>query len=190
MRAAAAKRLDGVLVVGGRAEAIPLRAGANSAAWLSLVLHHLDDPDACAAELHRVLCPHGLVLLRGAFPDAGDDLLDLSLLLRFFPGAGQVLASFPRLDRTLAVFDRAGFALVALRGVADLAAVSLRDALRRLRLRADTVLRHLPDAEFREGLRRLELAAAAEDPERPPPPVFGRLPLVVLAKRNRVASGG
>jgi SAM-dependent methyltransferase len=187
--AAAAKRLDGVRLVGGSAEAIPLRGGAASAAWLSLVLHHLDDPDACAGELHRVLCEHGLVLLRSPFPDAGG-LLDLTLLLRFFPGAERVLASFPRLDDTLAVFERAGFEHVATRGVADIAAVSLRDALRRTRRRADTTLRHLPDAEFEAGLRRLELAAAEEDPHRPPAPVFGRLPLVVLAKRGGVADIG
>src|SRR6266545_4577279 len=112
MRAAAeSKHLDRVHVVGGRGEAIPLRSGAVPAAWLSLMLHHLDDPAACAMELHRVLCDHGQV-----------------------------------------------------------------------RLRADTVLRHLPDAEFRAGVRRLEAAAAAEDPARPAGPIFGRIPLVVLAK--------
>ena len=125
------------------------------------------------------------VLLRGAFPDAGD-LLELTLMLRFFPGVERVLASFPRLDDTLAVFERAGFRHVTTRGVADLAAVSLRDALRRTRRRADTALRHLADAEFERGLRRLELAAATEDPHRPPPPVFGRMPLLVLAKREDV----
>jgi len=187
--AAAAKQLDRVLLIGGRGEAIPLAAGACSAAWLSLVLHHLDDPARCAEELHRVLCPHGLVLVRSAFPDAGE-LLDLSLLLRFFPGAKRVLAGFPRLDHTVAMFERAGFALAATRGVADLAAVSLRDALGRIRLRADTVLRHLPDAEFHQGLRRLEQAAAAEDPERPPAPLFGRLPLVALAKTGPKATSG
>jgi hypothetical protein len=42
--------------------------------------------------------------------------------------------------------------------------------------------RHLPDAEFHAGLRRLEAAVAAEDPARPAGPVFGQIPLVVLAK--------
>jgi SAM-dependent methyltransferase len=69
-----------------------------------------------------------------------------------------------------------------MRAVADLAAASLGDALERVRLRADTVLRHLPDVEFHAGLRRLEAAAAAEDPAHPAGPIFGQIPLVVLAK--------
>lgn len=179
LAAAGSKRLDRVRLVGGRAEAIPLRSGAVSAAWLSLVLHHLDDPARCAMELRRVLCDHGRVLLRGVFPD-GAELLDLGFMLEFFPGAERVLATFPRLDDTVALFERAGFTLVEALGVADLAAASLGDALARVRLRADTVLRHLPDSEFQAGLRRLEAAAAAD---RRPGPVFGRIPLVVLAKR-------
>jgi hypothetical protein len=182
MRAAAgSKRLDQVRVVGGRGEAIPLRSGAVPAAWLSLILHHLDDSAACARELHRVLCDHGRVLLRGVFPDAGE-LVDLGFMLEYFPGAERVLATFPRLADTVGLFERAGFRLAGMRAVADLAAASLGDAVERVRLRADTVLRHLPDAEFQAGLRRLEAAAAAEDAASPAGPVFGRIPLVVLAK--------
>lgn len=178
---AAAKRLPRVRVVGGRGEAIPLRPGAVPAAWLSLVLHHLDDPWACATELHRVLCDHGRVLLRGAFPDAGA-LVDLGFMLEFFPGAERVLATFPRLVDTVTLFERAGFTLVGMRAVADLAAASLADALALARLRADTVLRHLPDAEFQAGLRRLEAAIAAQDPARPAGPIFGQIPLIVFAR--------
>ena len=182
MRAAAgAKGLDGIRLVGGRGEAVPLRSGAVPAAWLSLVLHHLDDPAACAAELHRVLCDHGRVLLRGVFPDAGA-LVDLGFMLTWFPAAERVLATFPRLVDTVTLFERAGFTLVGMRAVADLAAASLADALERVRLRADTVLRHLPDADFQAGVRRLQAAVAAEDPEHPAGPIFGQLPLVVLAK--------
>ncbi len=189
MRAAAsAKRLDQVRVVGGRAEAIPLRAGAVAAAWLSAVIHHFDDLDRCARELHRVLCGQGRVLVRGAFPNA-PDLVDV-VLLRWFPGAARVLATYPSLGDTVAAFTRGGFALEAARGVVDLATTSLREACERVRLRADTLLRLLPDDEFEEGLRRMEAEAAAEagrDDEDPPGPVFGRLALLVFAKQTPAA---
>ncbi len=169
------------LMAGGRAEAIPLRRGSVAAAWLSVVLHHFDDLARSAQELHRVLCGHGRVVIRGAFPDA-PDLVDLTLLRRYFPGADRVIATLPRLDETVAVFTGAGFSLEHAESVADIAASSLRDAAARTRLRADTALQHLPDTEFEAGLRRLEADAAAEDPAHPPAPIFGRVPLIVFAK--------
>jgi hypothetical protein len=81
-------------------------------------------------ELHRVLCDHGCVLLRGAFPDA-DALVDLAVMLEFFPAAERVLATFPKLVDTVVRFERAGFRLVGMRAVPDLAAASLADALGR-----------------------------------------------------------
>jgi SAM-dependent methyltransferase len=178
---AAAGARGQVALAGGQSEAIPLRQGSVAAAWLSLVHHHFDDLERSARELCRVLCGHGRVLLRGVFPDA-PELVDLTLLLRYFPAAGRVIATTPRLDRTAAVFARAGFSLEHAEGVADIAAASLRDAAARVRLRADTALQLLPDEAFEAGLRRLEADAAAEDPAHPPAPIFGRIPLVVFAR--------
>src|SRR6266508_975180 len=93
-------------------------------------------------------------------------------------GAGDLSAPGRHVDAV----ERAGFTLVGMRAVADLAAASLADALERARLRADTILRHLPDGEFHAGLRRLEAAVAAEDPAHPAGPVFGQISLVVFAR--------
>ncbi|HEX9341986.1 MAG TPA: hypothetical protein VF995_00020, partial [Actinomycetota bacterium] len=121
-------------------------------------------------------------LLRGVFPDI-PELVDLTFMLRYFPGAERVITTIaPRLDETVAVFAGAGFSLEHVEGVTDIATASLRDAAARTRLRADTALQHLPDTEFEAGLRRLEADAAAEDPTQPPAPVYGRIPLVVFAK--------
>jgi len=175
-----------VLLAAGRAEAIPLRQGSVAAAWLSVAHHHFDDLERSVRELHRVLCGHGRVLLRGFFPDT-PELVDLTLLRRYFPGSDRVLATFPRLDETAAAFARTGFSLEHAEGVADIAAVSLRDAAARMRVRADTVLQHLSDEEFAAGLRHLEADAAAEDPAQPPAPTFGRIPLVVFARTGAEA---
>jgi SAM-dependent methyltransferase len=139
-------------------------------AWREALGRHLPPPCGCA----------GGVLDLGA--GTGQWARALTTWLEFFPAAERVLATFPRLVDTVVLFERAGFTLVGMRAVADLAAASLADALERVRLRADTVLRHLPDAEFHAGLRRLEAAVAAEDPARPAGPIFGQIPLVVLAK--------
>lgn len=48
--------------VAGRGERLPVGDGACGWAWVSTVIHHLDDLDAAAAELHRVLRPGGPVL--------------------------------------------------------------------------------------------------------------------------------
>jgi SAM-dependent methyltransferase len=56
-----------VHLVGGRADGVPLRDGVAGAAWLSTVIHHVGDLDACANELRRVLAPGAPVLIRSAF---------------------------------------------------------------------------------------------------------------------------
>ena len=76
--------------VAGQGERLPLRAGVVAWAWVSTVLHHLDDLDAAAAELGRVLRPGAVVLVRQAFPGRMEHI---TLYERFFPGAGARLAA-------------------------------------------------------------------------------------------------
>ncbi|HEV2892438.1 MAG TPA: class I SAM-dependent methyltransferase, partial [Actinomycetota bacterium] len=52
--------------VAGVGERLPLADGSCAWAWVSTVVHHLDDLDAVAGELGRVLRPGGLVLVRQA----------------------------------------------------------------------------------------------------------------------------
>src|SRR5919108_3761831 len=65
MRAQAARRHrhPGVGLVGGRGQRPPLRDGCCGWAWVSTVLHHLDDLPATARELRRVLRQGGPVLV-------------------------------------------------------------------------------------------------------------------------------
>jgi len=59
----------GVVVVGGRAEALPVGTSSIDVVWMSAVLHHLSDPERCACEVRRVLRPGGHLLVRGYVPD-------------------------------------------------------------------------------------------------------------------------
>lgn len=158
--------------VGGQAERLPLRDGCCEGAWLSTVIHHLADLPGCARELRRVLRAGGPVLIRSSFPDRHQGIS----LFRFFPGAGRIADTFPTVEATVAAFEAAGFSFQALQQVPQVSAPSLRAALERVRLRADSTLQLLPDEEFAQGLAALERAAA----ETTPTPVVDHLDLLVL----------
>jgi ubiquinone/menaquinone biosynthesis C-methylase UbiE len=163
-----------VTYVGGRGEQMPLRDGCCDSAWLSTVIHHLSDLATCAGELRRVLRPGGWVLVRNAFPDRPEPV---ARLFTFWPAARAILARAPTVQATIATFSNAGFTLQRLEQIADQSAASLKEAYDRASVRADSLLRLLPDAEFFQGLEALERAAAAETT---PTPVIRRLDLVVL----------
>jgi ubiquinone/menaquinone biosynthesis C-methylase UbiE len=163
-----------VAYVGGLGERLPLRDGCCDSAWLSTVIHHLSDLAACAGELRRVVRPGGWVLIRNAFPDRPEPG---TRLFTFWPAARAILARAPTVQATVAAFAAAGFALHRLEQVSDQSAASLKEAYDRARVRADSLYRLLPDAEFLAGLQALERAAAAETT---PTPVIRRLDLVAL----------
>jgi SAM-dependent methyltransferase len=165
--------------VAGTGERLPLRDGACAWAWVSTVVHHLDDLDAAATELRRVLRPGGVVLVRQAFPDR---MGGITLYGRYFPGAGARLVAgggLPGVERVSAAFAAAGFGVEALRSVAQVSAPSLAAYRDKVRRRADTGLRLLPDDQFAAGLAALDRAVAAETT---PTPVVDRLDLLVLRR--------
>ena len=83
------------------AERLPLAEASCDVAWMSQVIHHIRDRNACAAELHRVLRSNGFALIRGTF---GDRLDGFPTLFKFFPGACRLTARFPTVGEISAVF--------------------------------------------------------------------------------------
>src|SRR6266545_5237109 len=149
-----------VALLGGRAERLPLRDACCAWAWVSTVVHHLDDLPAVARELRRVLRPGGPVLLRQAFPDRLDAV---TLYGSFFPGAARIaVALLPTVEQVADGFAAAGFRVEALECVTQVSAPSLAAYRDKVRLRADTGLRLLPDEEFAAGLAALDRAAVVE----------------------------
>jgi ubiquinone/menaquinone biosynthesis C-methylase UbiE len=174
-QAAAAHPHPAVALLGGRAERLPLRDRCCAWAWVSTVVHHLDDLPAAARELRRVLRPGGPVLVRQAFPDRLDEL---TLYQRWFPGAARIAAAvLPSVEQVADGFAAAGFRVRSRASVTQVSAPSLAVYRDKVRLRADTGLRLLPDEEFAAGLAALDRAAAAETT---PAPVTDRLDLLVL----------
>jgi SAM-dependent methyltransferase len=164
MRAQAATKAHGrsVALVGGRAEALPLAGGSVRAALLSNVVHHFDDLALAAVELQRVMCPPGVVLVRGAL--GGDDEGDRPdfLLYRYFPDAASVAASFPGRESVIGAFTGAGFALAEERRVTQVTAETLVEFAAMVRTRADSTLAAIDDDSFARGLDHLERDAARE----------------------------
>jgi hypothetical protein len=98
-------------------------------------------------------------------------------LFTFWPGARAILARAPTVQAARATFTAAGFRFQRLEQIADQSSASLREAYDRARVRADSLFRLLPGAEFTRGLAALERAAAAETT---PTPVIRRLDLLVF----------
>lgn len=157
-RHALAARAAEVRHVAGRVPDLPLRAGSGAGAWLSAVLHHVGDPDACARELRRVLAPGAPVLLRGAFGGRTDGLPQV----RYFPEVRRRFDRFPTVDATEAAFRAAGFRHQRLVAVEE-HAVDLPEWRRLLpdQRWSDTSFAELTDDEFAAGLRRIDADIAA-----------------------------
>jgi SAM-dependent methyltransferase len=152
----------GVRYVEGSAERIPLPDGSCDAALFSYVLHHLRDRDAAARELHRVLRPGGVAIVRTAVRESLPDVP----FFAFFPTALAIdEARMPARADVRAMFH--AFEVVADEVVWQETSPSLRVYHDRLRLRAISTLELLPDDEFAAGVERLRLAAERETERRP-----------------------
>jgi ubiquinone/menaquinone biosynthesis C-methylase UbiE len=163
-----------VLMVGGRAEAMPVRDESFIGVWASQVVHHVDDLAACAEELRRVVRTGGPVMLRGSF-DSTRSFLPWG---PYFPEAIRIAAElFPSLEDIVAAFAAAGFEMLTHEVIWQTTAGSVSEYAERIRLRADSTLELLSDEEFATGMARLHAVAAAE---RSPVPVREAVELVVF----------
>ena len=164
---------DNPFYAAARSEQLPLADGCCDLAWLSQMIHHVRDREACARELRRVLRRGGHVLVRGAFADRLDGF---PAFLRFFPGTRLIMSQFPTTGQVEATFRSAGFSLVEQRRVPQRNCNNLAELAERTRLRADSTLSLLSDAEFERCQAALERAAREE----PPTPVIEIIDLLVL----------
>lgn len=143
-----------VVLVGGRAEQIPLAGRSVGTAWLSTVVHHLGDLDAAAAELARVLRPGGAVLIRNSFPFRHDEIP----LFAYFPAARRVAEQFPTVEQVAATFAGAGFVAQPPVRVREPGPPTLADFRRWVvdMRHADSALAPLDDDEVADGLAAVD----------------------------------
>lgn len=166
----------GISYAAAQAERLPLSTSSCDLVWISQVVHHIRDRRACAAELHRILRPKGITLIRGTF---GDRLDGFPTLFKFFPGSRQLTARFPTIPAIVETFEVEGFVLQGSQRVRQKTCHSLREFAERTKLRADSTLLQLPDQEFHTCQTALEEAASCE---RVPSPVIETIELLILRR--------
>lgn len=168
-------RRPGIRVLAGHASDLPLPDNSADGAWLSLVIHHVNDLDAAAREIRRVLRPGAPVLIREGFPGR----LDRNEFIRWFPETARMVDAGPSVEQVGQVFAAAGFSRDALEPVPETYRTSLAEFLAQADTfrQADSTIRHLTEEEFRRSKERLR-RAAQETPD--PVPRTSWLDLLVL----------
>jgi SAM-dependent methyltransferase len=162
----------------GAAERIPLMDETCDIAWLSHVWHHVSDRGACVKELRRILRRGGYVLVRGTF---GDRLDGFPALFHYWPAARDICRQLPTIAETVSTFAGYAFVLHEHRPVRQITCGSLQEFAERTKLRADTALALISDAEFLVGQSALEEAASVP---RVPDPVVETIEMLVFARQE------
>jgi SAM-dependent methyltransferase len=147
-------RTPTIRAIAGDASALPLPDESVDAAWLSLVIHHIQDLGAAAHEIRRVVRPGGPVLIRGGMSGTNYDGIEN---VRWFPETARAIDTYPSVEDTCGAFGAAGFHREALEQIPETYPTSLADFLAKLDTlrQADTTMRTLTDHEFLRGKERL-----------------------------------
>jgi ubiquinone/menaquinone biosynthesis C-methylase UbiE len=146
----------------GRAESLPVDGESVDLAFMSLVLHLVDDRAAAARELYRVLRARGSAAVWTLTPEH----VVRFHLNRYFPTLPKLdLRRFEAPERWLGHLLAAGFDPVCEAEMVTVRRTTARRLAAAVRARYISTLSLLPPAEFESGVRRLE-AEAADNPQR------------------------
>ncbi|MGH7303054.1 MAG: class I SAM-dependent methyltransferase [Candidatus Rokuibacteriota bacterium] len=166
----------------GAAGALPAAEGEFDFALLSMVIHHVPDLDACARELYRVVKPDGLVFIRNTFSGRLEGIRHY----KFFPSARAIdEARLPRVEHVRQAFEARGFTLAALDTLVQEIDPSLAAHYDRIKRRALSSFDLITDAEFEQGLQRMQIAVALETAATP---IQEPIDLLVLRRNSQPRS--
>lgn len=166
-----------VIYLNGVGEKIPMQPGECDCAFLSMVIHYFDSLEATVAELHRVLKPDGVVVIRNLFRGRVAD----QPFFFFFPLAESRLEKIlPSVEEVEEVFARHGFERAGFETIYQRTDQNLKEYKDRIETRADPLL-ELVDEDDREwGFGRLaDTARSASDDE----PILEAYDLLIFKKK-------
>ena len=155
----------------GRGEAIPLPDGSADLIFMSMIFHHLDDPELAARECRRVLRGGGTAFLRAGVRER----ISSYPYVDFFPASRPVLEEdLPAVAFVREVFESAGFSVAVSEVVVQQVAPNYAAYAEKLSAGADSVLARLSPGEFEAGMEALRAHAsrAGEQPVFEPIDVF------------------
>jgi len=145
-------------------EKLPVETNSTDIVFMSMVFHHLPDPQQTAKECRRVLSDGGHVCVRTATTDAMESFGHT----RFFPGIRPLMEEqLASRDEIKRVFEGAGFVSVGHEGVTHQVSTTWRGFADRIAKRAYSILARLPDHDFQTGLAALRAHAEQADLEEP-----------------------
>jgi len=151
-QAANSRSNKSIVYVSGVAEAIPLAAASVDLIFISMIFHHLRDPQAAAEECYRVLRNHGRLCLRTACVEK----ISVYPYVPFFPTSRPLLEKrLPSLDSQREVFEQAGFEMISYQVIVQEVAPDYFAYADKLATKADSIIASLDDKDFEAGLQRL-----------------------------------
>ncbi len=134
---------------------LPFSDATFDLAFMSLVVHHLENPRAAYREIRRVLSSRGQLAIWTFTPAHFTQFF----LNPFFPSIASIDgARFPKAETLRRDLRAAGFDAVRMRPYVERSTVRLDDLETRVRHRYITTLDLLPASEYARGLRRIREA--------------------------------
>ncbi len=145
-------------------EKLPVEERSADMVFMSMVFHHLADPEHTAHECYRILRDGGYVCFRNGTIDA----IEANPSLRFFRGIRPLIEeqSVSR-SQIKSILEGAGFDTVAHKVVTQQLSHNWRSFADKIAMRADSFLARLSDDDFHTGMTVLRAHAEDADPGEP-----------------------
>ena len=145
-------------------EKLPVEERSIDMVFMSMVFHHLSDPEHTAHECHRILRDGGYVCIRNATIDAIETYPYLGFFRGIRPLIEEQLVSRSQIER---IFEDAGFDSVAQKVITHQISSDWRSFADKIATRVDSFIARLPDDDFHTGMTALRAHAEDADPGEP-----------------------